>query len=329
MKKKSFTVRIPALALALALTLTTPALALFGKKATTALAETGAPVVRELQIATYRNIPYRAQFLATDGEGDDLTYEVASQPKHGSVTVEGAEFTYTPTRDRTGTDTFTYVAVDSGGHRSAPAAVTITVGKVRSGVAYADLDGNAAAAAAQELAEDGIFTGAKIGGQYFFEPDRTVSRSEFLAMTMEAAGLDAMDVSMTGFSDDSTIPAWAKCYAAAGLSEGVVQGRQTGEGVAFRGEDPVTFNEAAAILNRVLSVGDVDLETWYADRNAAPSWAAQAVGNLESVQVMAAGSFGSDALDAPVTRAAAAQMLSSARTLLNGETKTGLFSWLS
>ena len=96
---------------------------------------------------------------------------------------------------------------------------------------------------------------------------------------------------------------------------------------AFCSAEPVTFNEAAAMLDRVLSVGDVDLETWYAGRDAAPSWAAQAVGNLEAVSVMAAGSFGSGTLSQPMTRADAARMLCAAGTLLEGE-KPGLLDWM-
>ena len=81
---------------------------------------------------------------------------------------------------------------------------------------------------------------------------------------------------------------------------------------------PVTFNEAATILDRVLNLGDVDLSVWYADRDAVPSWAAQAVGNMEAVSVLSAGSFGSGAMSGTVTRADAAQMLSAASTLLEG-----------
>jgi hypothetical protein len=133
---------------------------------------------------------------------------------------------------------------------------------------------------------------------------------------------------MTGFCDDAAIPVWAKAYAASGLSGGLVQGTATPEGAAFRAGDPVTYNEAAAILNRVLRVGDVDLAAWYADRDAVPSWAAQAVGNMEAVDVLAAGSFGSAGLDGGVSRAECARMLASARTLLNGE-KPGALDWLS
>ena len=220
-----------------------------------------------------------------------------------------------------------YTATDSAGNVSLPATVTVTIDKTRSGVTYADTADSAAAAAAQDLAERGVFTGAKIGDTYYFEPEKTVSRSEFLAMILETAGRDVTAVTMTGFCDDGAIPTWAKAYAAAGVTDGIIRGTATAEGVAFRGEEPITFNEAATVLNRVLDLGDVDLSVWYADREAVPSWAAQAVANMEAVSVLAAGSFGSEAMSDQVTRADAAQMLSAAGRLLDGE-KPGIFDWL-
>ena len=86
--------------------------------------------------------------------------------------------------------------------------------------------------------------------------------------------------------------------------------------------------EAATVLNRVLDLGDVELEVWFADREAAPSWAAQAVGNMEALNVLSVGSFGSDRLETAVTRADAARMLSAAGTLLRGEKDTGLLGLL-
>ena len=306
-----------ALVMALAgVILTGSASALFGKK--TPVAEEGAPTVNDIELTTYRGIPYTTQFLASDGEGDDLAFSIVDKPRKGTVVIDGVNFTYTPDEDITGSDSFTYAATDSAGHVSTPAAVTITIQKTRSGVTYADTDARSAYAA-QEMAEKGIFTGAKIGDQYYFEPDRTVSRSEFLAMTMEMAGRDVTAVTMTGFSDDEAIPTWAKAYAAAGVADGIVQGSATAEGVAFRAGEAITFNEAAALLNRVLEVENVDLEAWYAGRESVPTWASQAVGNLEAVSVLRAGSFGSDTMGRSVTRADAAEMLTSAAALLKGE----------
>ena len=313
-----------AVALALAvLTLGSSASALFGKKA--AEPEAGAPVAREVSITTYRGIPVQGTFLASDSEGDDMIYAVVTQPRKGTVTVEGADFTYTPRDRAVGGDSFTYTATDSAGHVSAPATVTVSIEKIKSGVTYADMAGSKAAVAAQRLAEEGVFTGVQMGGQYYFQPDQTVSRSEFLAMALETAGREVTAVTMTGFCDDEVIPTWAKAYAAAGAADGIVCGKSTAKGAAFRGEDPITFDQAATILDRMLNVGDVELDVWYAEREAVPSWAAQAVGNMEAVSVLSVGSFGSAAMAAPITRADAAQMLSAVKTLLEGGEAPGLF----
>ncbi|MEG1593319.1 MAG: Ig-like domain-containing protein [Oscillibacter sp.] len=224
-----------ALLVSAVLLLTVNAAALFGKGKTPDPAAEGAPIAHEIAIETYRGIPYQAQFLATDTQGEDVTFAVVTPPKRGTVTLDGVNFTYTPAPDKTGTDSFTYAATDSAGNVSLPATVTVSIGKVKSGVTYADTRDSAAAAAAQQLAETGVFTGANIGGQYYFEPTRTVSREEFLAMVLETAGAEVTEVTMTGFCDDAAIPTWAKAYAAAGLTAGVVRGSATAEGTAFRG----------------------------------------------------------------------------------------------
>lgn len=320
--------RAAVLALAATMLLGGSAQALFGKKQQPVQVEEGAPTVQDVELRTYRGIPVQGQFLASDAEGEDMTFAVVDQPRKGSVTIQGADFTYTPDEGVTGGDSFTYAATDSAGHTSQPATVTVSIEKTKSGVTYADTQGSTAAAAAQHLAEAGIFTGAKIGDQYYFQPDAEVSRSEFLAMVMETAGREVTPVTMTGFCDDESIPTWAKAYAAAGVADGIVQGKTTAEGAAFRGDQAITFNEAATVLDRVLDLGDVELDVWYADREAVPSWAAQAVGNMEAVSVLAAGSFGSQTMAQTVTRADAAQMLSAAKTLLDGEEPEGLFRWL-
>lgn len=179
--------RAAALCLAVVLTLSVNAAALFGGKEKAQPAE-GSPTAQALEIRTYRGIPYHAQFLAAGGEGEDLTFTVEKEPKKGTVQIDGASFTYTPEGDSTGSDSFTYTATDSAGRVSQPATVSVTIEKAKSGVTYADTADSTAAVAAQDLAEAGIFTGAKIGDQYYFEPDKPVSRSEFLAMVMETAG---------------------------------------------------------------------------------------------------------------------------------------------
>ena len=59
------------------------------------------------------------------------------------------------------------------------------------------------------LAENGIFTGEKVGSVWLFEPERQVTRGEFISMCMELADAKLLSgVVSTGFLDDSDIPGW-------------------------------------------------------------------------------------------------------------------------
>ena len=112
------------------------------------------------------------------------------------------------------------------------------------------------------------------------------------------------------------------------MKNGLLQGVSSESGAALAADAPITVGQAAVLLDRTLSVADVDLETWYSGEESVPTWAAQAVANLESVSVLSAGSFGAETVDAPVTRADAAQMLAAASRLLEGE-DSGVLDWLS
>ncbi len=314
------------LAMALALLLLVPlqgAAALFGSKQPAAPAENGAPVAQKLEIRVYRNVPYAGVFRAAGAEAGALRFSVVTQPKKGSVTMgeDGETFFYTPAPGRTGADSFAYTAADKSGSVSAPATVKIRIVRGTSGVTYADTD-EASATAAADLAEHGVFVGAKVGKDYFFEPQRTVSRGEFVAMAMAVGGQRRSEVSVTGFCDDESIPAWARSYAASALKSGIVRGVRTSEGVAFRADAAITLSEAATVLDRVLRVTDVDLSAYRGE--AADAWCAQAVANLESVSVLPSGRFTGADLSRAVTRAEAAKLLSAAMTLVR-ERQSGAF----
>lgn len=62
----------------------------------------------------------------TDGDGDTLTFTIASQPANGTLAQAGAVVTYTPNADYNGADSFTFT-VNDGTDTSAAATVSITV----------------------------------------------------------------------------------------------------------------------------------------------------------------------------------------------------------
>ena len=288
------------------------AYALFGKKAAEEPAAQGAPIAQNMEIKVYRGVAYTGTLKAIDNEGEAVTFQLATLPAKGTLEFgEEGVFVYTPDKNKAGGDSFTFTAVDESGNVSAPATVKIKIARVSSGVDYSDTEGRDCATAAVDLAEHGVFVGSKVGEDWFFEPERTVTRGEFVSMAMAAAGLDPSDVTVTGFCDDEAIPTWVKGYAAGALAAGVVGGSPTAAGIAFLPDNDVTLSEAATVLNRILKVTDVDLAAF---DGAEPVWYAQAVANLESVSIAPVGGFG-EGLDRGVTRGEAAQLLSAAMAL--------------
>ncbi|MEG1878144.1 MAG: Ig-like domain-containing protein [Pseudoflavonifractor sp.] len=294
--------------------------------------QNASPLAENLEFCTYKNVALTEHFAASDPDGDLLTFRLMEKPARGAVTmpVEGSDaFVYTPYENKIGKDSFTYVAVDAVGNASAPAVVTLKISKAGTKVTYADMPGLPAYKAAIRLAEEGIFVGECIGGQHFFSPNAPVSRSEFIAMTMKASGLDALpDISTTGFADDLMIPTWARAYAASALKSGMVLGAADPEGrIVFNATNTITRAEATVLLDRALRITDVSAETMLPGGEIAPVWAAQSTANLQTCGILYPDSTGTLGLSAPLNRSDAAQLVLGALEVLDARDDGGWFHW--
>ena len=117
--------------------------------------ENQAPIARNMELSTYKNVAITGYFDAVDSEGDALSFQLTSTPARGAVTLAedgSSQFVYTPYENKTGKDSFTYVAVDAVGNSSDPATVKIKIEKPNTKVTYADMDGDPAHKAAIRLA---------------------------------------------------------------------------------------------------------------------------------------------------------------------------------
>lgn len=275
----------------------------------------GAPVAENLDFCTYKNVTYYGTFCACDPDGDPITFQLVDKPARGSLTLDeqsGEQFVYTPYENKTGKDSFSYIAIDSDGNVSAEATVDILIKKTATKVKYTDMYDNPAHNAAIRLAEEGVLVGSCMDGEYYFQPELTVNRSEFLVLAMSAIGLEKLDCVSTGFYDDQAIAVWAKPYVSSALKAGVIQGSAAENGqIVFGGEDNITVADAAVILNNLLSITDIPVETASFDITSIPAETCQAVVNLESVGVLRADTQFLQTLD----RATAAEMLSYALNL--------------
>ena len=87
------------------------------------------PVAEGQSVTTNEDTAKEVTLLASDVEGDALSYTIVSGPAHGTLTGSGANQTYTPAANYNGTDSFTFKAND-GTDDSNTATVNLTVNAV-------------------------------------------------------------------------------------------------------------------------------------------------------------------------------------------------------
>ncbi len=238
-----------------------------------------APVAEDQAVETYKNLPNTVPLKVNDPEGLKLTYTVTRQPRRGTVEVdENGSFTYTPKKNKVGTDSFTYTATDPAGNTSREATVTVRILKPGKTDQYSDTVGQDSRFAAEWLKNTGLFIGEQVGETLCFNANRPVSRGEFVAMAVQVLGIPVdMELTTSVYSDE--IPTWLQPYLAAALRSGMTAGLPVGETGAFGAGENVTASEAAVILQNALdlavSVGAMD----NVDENV-PDWAVASVAAL-------------------------------------------------
>ena len=88
------------------------------------------PVAQNSSVSTTEDNSVSGVVVATDVEGDPLTYSVVNQPLHGTVVLSpSGSYTYTPNANYHGSDSFTFQANDGMGNSNV-ATVSINVSSV-------------------------------------------------------------------------------------------------------------------------------------------------------------------------------------------------------
>lgn len=278
------------------------------------------PTAEDGSLETYKNIAGSGTLSAADPEGKPLTYNLVKEPKRGSVELhEDGTFTYTPDKNKVGKDSFTYTVTDSGGNTSEEAKISIEILKPTDKATYADMDGDPDAFYAMWLKEAGLFTGATVGGNLCFEPEKTVSRGEFLVMVMKLVDAQADETGLTsGFSDEAATPVWLQPYIVSALGSGMISGVSSEDGVVFRPEAALSRAEAAVMLQNVLQLPAPTAKTVFSqtDADAVPAWAADATAALSAAGI----SLGDTAQADAITRREVAKLLYEVSNLIAGET---------
>ncbi len=266
----------------------------------------------DLEVQTYKGVAAYGTLSAYDPDGDDLIFEIVSYPQNGTLELTDAgrgAYVYRPNSNYIGPDSFTYVARDQYGNYSTSATISLTVDCSGTSVTYVDMKDSEAYGAALKVTEEGIMSGVQVGNQYYFYPEQTVSRVEFLVMAMNAAGIrEVPECTATAFADDADIPDAMKGYVAVAHSLGIISGSEENGELKFLPNESLTRAQAAVMLDALIEPSESHTLSVFADHSEIPVWAADAMYSLNAAGIMTS-TNGYIAPDTAVNRAQTAQML--------------------
>jgi len=243
-----------------------------------------------LNLSTYKDVAVHGKLSGFDPDGDAFVFEVVTYPQNGAVLLSDREqgtYVYTPNAGYLGSDRFCYVVRDQYGNYSASATVNLKITQQGSSVTFVDMKEHPSYSAAIAVTEKEIMSGTQVGNQYYFHPDRTVSRAEFLVMALNAIGIREVPVcDKTVFADDSDIPDTMKGYVAAAYELHYINGTLQNGKLCFLPNEEITRAEAAVIVSNLIGLCDVPVTPTFADGSEIPVWARESVYSLNAAGIL-------------------------------------------
>lgn len=260
----------------------------------------------QCDIATYGTLE------GYDPEGDALTFEIVDYPEKGLVRLTNrstGDYVYTPCDGVIGEDSFSYAVRDVYGNYSEVRTVSVDIDKAVSKLVFADMDGHWAHNAALVMASEDAVDVRSEGGLLYFDPEREVTREEFLVTVMKSLGAGEVAPRSTVFADDDEISREASGYVHRAYTLGIIKGSVEDGVLFFNPGDTITRAEAAVILNSIIGENEPNTLPVFADNSAVPAWAKSSLYALNKAGILRGTGSGYISPNKTLNRAEVAQIL--------------------
>lgn len=155
---------------------------------------------------------------------------------------------------------------------------------------YADMAGNSADYAAVKLVELGVIKGERVGEEYYFHPDKTVTRSEAISYLNAALGIakttvDTKDINI--FADCKELTERVKKNAYIAYKAGIIKGKRENDGLYLVPNEEITRAEFFSMIDRAAggkTAGETEL--LHPDSSQIPDYAKISVKNLCAYKII-------------------------------------------
>lgn len=215
------------------------------------------PIAENSTLSTVKGISRESLLSITEPNGDDFTINVITYPTDGFISI-GADgsVVYSPNEGFSGSDSMVYTVTDRYGASSEKATLSIQVGENKSGLYFADMQEDLNHIYAHKMCENNTMVYRRENGNYYFEPQKKVSKIEFLVMLMSVSGHDngITAVADSVASDDGGLSSGLKGYISAAADKGLI----TLDNGKFSPEAEITLGEAVCMAANALSLPGAD-----------------------------------------------------------------------
>lgn len=210
------------------------------------------PIALDSTVKTVEGIPCKTELAIAEPNGDEYTVKVITYPRDGYVTVENGIAIYYPNEDFRGSDTMVYSVTDRFGAVSETATLKIEVAKNESNINFADMQNNLSHLYAHRMCSNNVMVYRYENQSYYFDPEASVSRIEFLVMLMNVTGQDSDIVAVADsiVSDDKGLSSGLMGYLSAAAEKGLIQL----ENGSFSPKSNITVESAAYMIASALSL---------------------------------------------------------------------------
>ena len=218
------------------------------------------PVAVDGKLYAVSGISCEGNLKISEPDGDSYTVNIIAYPTDGFVDIHtDGRVVYTPKEDFYGKDRLVYTVTDRYGAVSERATLQITVDKNDKQLVFSDMQEDKNHIYAHRMCRDDVMVYRFEDGKYIFEPEKEVSKVEFLVMLMRVAkkDTDIVAVADSVISDDNGLSSGLKGYISAAAESGIIR-INNGEFAPF---DPITVTDAAYMISATLNLPKINADT--------------------------------------------------------------------
>ncbi len=228
---------------------------------------------------------------------DSYKVEITSSPQKGKLKVfkDNKSFEYTPYKNQTGTDSFSYkITTSEMSSNISVCSINIKNSSEKSfsdtEFSYADINDDEIENAAKKLVELDIIKGERVGENYYFYPQTPITRAAAICYLNAAADVEFTDTEnkeLPVFCDYSKLSDQLKEEVNAAYTAKIITGKKIDDNLYLCPDEYITKAEFFCMLDRTLgSKTSSETEIKYIDRASIPDYAKICVKNLIYAKIL-------------------------------------------